>query len=99
MSFFRKLKERWGITSNWRFIKIMLIFSLTGLSAVQIRKLVFPFLGIGSETPTWLYILLWIILITPAYYLFMVIYSILLGEKDFFFGMMQKTFSRFNRKK
>jgi len=35
----------------------------------------------------------------PAYYLFMVIYSILLGEKEFFFGMMGKTFSRFRKKK
>lgn len=99
MSFFEKLKERWGITSNWRLIKILLIFSLTGMSAVQIRKLVFPFIGITSETPTWLYILIWLILITPAYYLFMVIFSTLLGEKEFFFGMMKKSFSRFNRKK
>lgn len=99
MSFFEKLKERWGITSNWRLFKILLIFSLTGLSAVQIRKLVFPFLGIDSSTPTWLYILLWLILITPAYYLFMVIFSTILGEREFFFGMMKKSFARFNRKK
>jgi hypothetical protein len=99
MSFFEKLKERWGITSNWRLFKILLIFSLTGLSAVQIRKLVFPLLGIDHSTETWLYILLWLILITPAYYLFMVFYSILLGEKEFFFGMMKKSFGRFNKKK
>jgi hypothetical protein len=99
MSFFEKLKERWGITSNWRLFKIFLIFSLTGMSAVQIRKLIFPFIGIGAQTPTWLYILLWLVLITPAYYFFMVIFSILLGEKDFFFAMMSKTFSRFTGKK
>ncbi|WP_018343537.1 DUF6787 family protein [Cytophaga aurantiaca] len=99
MSFFENLKARWGITSNWRFIKILLIFSLTGMCAVQIRKLIFPFLGIGAETPTWLYILLWLVLITPAYYFFMVIFSIALGEKEFFFGMMGKTFSRFSGKK
>ena len=99
MSFFEKLKERWGITSNWRLIKIFLIFSLTGMSAVQIRKLVFPFIGITSETPTWLYILIWLILITPAYYLFMVIFSTLFGEREFFFGMMKKSLGRFNRKK
>ena len=99
MSFFEKLKERWGITSNWRFIKILIIFSLTGMCAVQIRKLIFPFLGIGTDTPTWLYILLWLVLITPAYYFFMVIFSILLGEKDFFFAVMGKTFSRFKKKK
>lgn len=99
MSFLEKLKERWGITSNWRLVKILIIFSLTGMSAVQIRKFVFPLIGITADTPTWLYILLWILLITPAYYVFMVFYSILLGEKDFFFGMMQKSFGRFSRKK
>ncbi len=99
MSFFEKLKERWGITSNWRLFKILLVFSLTGLSAVQIRKLVFPFLGIDSSTATWLYILLWVILITPAYYLFMIIFSAILGEREFFFGIMKKSFARFNKKK
>lgn len=99
MSFFEKLKARWGITSNWRLFKILLIFSLTGMSAVQIRKLIFPLIGIGTDTPTWLYILLWLVLITPAYYFFMVIFSMLLGEKDFFFNMMSKSFSRFSRKK
>lgn len=99
MSFIEKIKERWGITSNWRLIKILLIFSLTGMSAVQIRKLIFPFIGITSETPTWLYILLWLVLITPAYYFFMVIYSMILGEKDFFFNIMTKSFSRFKKNK
>jgi len=99
MSFFEKLKQRWGITSNWRLFKILLIFSLTGMSAVQIRKLIFPLIGIGEQTPTWLYILLWLVLITPAYYFFMVIFSMALGEKEFFFNMMSKSFSRFSRKK
>jgi hypothetical protein len=99
MSFVQKIKERWGITSNWRLIKILIVFSLTGMASVQVRKLIFPFIGIGADTPTWLYILLWLVLITPAYYFFMVIFAILFREKEFFFGMMSKTFSRFKKKK
>lgn len=99
MAFIEKLKERWGIESNWRLVKIFIIFSITGMTAVQIRKLIFPLIGITSDTPTWLFILTWILLITPSYYFFMIIYSILLGEKKFFFGIMNKTLSRFKRKK
>ncbi|MBC7449888.1 MAG: prolipoprotein diacylglyceryl transferase [Cytophagales bacterium] len=99
MSFLEKLKQRWGITSNWRLVKILLIFSLTGMSAVQVRKIVFPLVGITPDTGLFIKIISWLVLVTPAYYLFTVIYSVLLGEKDFFFGMMQKTFSRFKRKK
>lgn len=99
MSFFEKLKDRWGITSNWRLFKILLIFSITGMSAVYIRKLIFPLIGIVETTSYWIKIPVWLVLITPFYYFFMVIFSILLGEKEFFFNMMSKSFSRFNRKK
>jgi len=99
MSFFEKLKERWGITSNWRLFKIFLIFSITGMSAVQVRKFIFPLIGIVETTSYWIKIPMWLLLITPFYYIFMVIYSVLLGEKEFFFNSMSKTFSRFKRKK
>jgi hypothetical protein len=99
MSFFEKLKERWGITSNWRLFKIFLIFSLTGASALQVRKFIFPLIGIVETTSYWIKIPVWLLLITPFYYFFMVVYSILLGEKEFFFNTMSKTFSRFKRKK
>ena len=99
MSFFEKLKTRWGITSNWRLVKILLVFSLTGMCAVQIRKLIFPLVGIDSSTPTWLYIILWLLMITPAYYIFLLFFSFILGEKEFFWGRMQKTVDRMKRKK
>jgi hypothetical protein len=99
MEWIENLKIRWGIESNWRLAKIFFIFSITGMTAVQLRKLVFPLIGIDSDTPTWLFIIVWILLITPSYYFFMIIYSIVFGEKKFFFGIMNKTLSRFKRKK
>lgn len=93
------LKERWGIESNWRFVKILLIFSFTGMSAVYVRKFIFPLIGITETTSLWIKIPSWLVLITPFYYMFMVFYAILLGEKEFFFNMMTKSFSRFKKKK
>ena len=92
------MKARWGITSNWRFAKILFIFAATGMSAVQVRKLLFPLIGITDMTAIWIKIIVWIVLLTPVYYLFMVFYAVLFGEREFFFGMMKKTFSRFRRK-
>ena len=34
---FEKLKQRWGVTSTWRFVAIMIVFSLAGMAVVQIR--------------------------------------------------------------
>ena len=99
MKWIEKLKDRWGIESNKQFWIIMLVFSITGMSAVQIRKLIFPLVGIGASTPMWLYILLWLLMITPFYYIFLTIYAWIFGQSKFFNAMTKKTFSRFTGKK
>jgi hypothetical protein len=96
---FDRLKDKWEIDSNWRLFKILLIFAITGMSAVQIRKFIFPMMGITDSTPWYIYFPVWLILITPFYYFFMVIYSNLLGEWEFFKKMMIKTWDRIKKKR
>jgi hypothetical protein len=94
-----RLKVKWEIESNWRLVKILFVFAITGMSSVQIRKLIFPILGISEQTPWYIYLPVWLILITPFYYAFMVLYAHLFGEWKFFKNMMIHTWNRIKKKR
>ena len=66
--FMKKLKERWGVTSNKQIVVIFIVFAITGFSSLQLAKPFLTLIGI-SETfqPHWLYRVLRIILIFPIY--------------------------------
>lgn len=49
--FIEKLMQRWGVESYGGLLLILFIFSITGMSALYVRKLVFGWLGVGAETP------------------------------------------------
>jgi hypothetical protein len=92
-----KLKEKWGITSNFDFVIICLVFALTGMSAVQIRKLIFPLLGITEQTEFYIKFFAWLFVLFPFYYAFLLVYAFIFRKFDFFWGMTKKTFGRFGR--
>jgi hypothetical protein len=95
---FEKLKLRWGITSNTQFWIIMLVFAITGMSAVQLRKFVFPLIGVDDSTSTGVRIGLWLLIVFPSYYVFMIVYSYIFGQFDFFWNfMIKKSFGRFGK--
>jgi hypothetical protein len=92
-----KVKEKWGITSNWDFIIICLVFALTGMSAVQIRKIIFPLLGITTETAFYIKFIAWLFFLFPFYYAFLLVYAFIFRKFDFFWNMTRKTFGRFGK--
>ena len=62
-----KLKERWGITTNFQLIIIFVVFAITGSSAAKLAVPVCEFFGIEQETSPWyIYWTLRILLIFPA---------------------------------
>jgi hypothetical protein len=98
-NFIEKLKQRWGVKSNWQLVIICVVFALTGMSAVQLRKLVFPLLGVNESTPFWQLIIIWLLIIFPFYYVFLLFYGFIFGQFPFFYGMVKKTLGRFRRVK
>ncbi|MBO9699592.1 MAG: prolipoprotein diacylglyceryl transferase [Sporocytophaga sp.] len=97
MSFWFKLKDKWGITSNWQMTIIFIVFGLTGISAVQIRKILFPLMGVVAETPFYIKFLLWLFVIFPFYYVFLLTYGFIFRQFPFFWGVTKKTFGRFGK--
>ena len=90
-----KLKEKWGITSNYQIIIILLVFSITGSIAVWIAKPVLNLVGLDKEgVSSWLFWPIRIFIIFPIYQILIVIIGTLFGQFKFFWAFEKKMLSR-----
>lgn len=95
---FKKLKDKWGIDNNFQFWLIFSIFGITGTSMLFIKPPLFGILGITSDIPIVLYVILYVLIITPVYFIVLLIIGSLLGQQKFFFNFVKKMFTRFHKK-
>jgi hypothetical protein len=90
-----KLKEKWGITSNYQIIIILLVFSITGSIAVWIAKPVLNLIGLDKEVVSpWLFWPIRILIIFPIYQILIVIIGTLFGQFKFFWSFEKKMLVR-----
>ncbi|MFN3402983.1 MAG: DUF6787 family protein [Cytophagaceae bacterium] len=92
-----RLKAKWGITSNLQLIIIFIVFAITGMSALQVKYLIFPFFGIDETTPFYIRMVVWLFTVFPFYYVFLLSYGFIFGQFNFFWNMTKKTFGRFGK--
>jgi sterol desaturase/sphingolipid hydroxylase (fatty acid hydroxylase superfamily) len=97
----KKLKQRWGISSNLQLTIIFIVFSITGSSAVYAAKPFLNWLGLYRENfaPDFIwggliYLSLRLILIFPIYQLLLIVYGWLFGQFRFFWEFEKKMLSR-----
>ena len=97
---FNRLKEKWGIESNFQILLIIIVFSLTGMSVVWARKLIWQLFGFTPDTSSWIKVPTYIALIFPMYQFMLIIYGTLFGQFKFFWAKEKAMFGRmFGRKK
>jgi len=89
-----KLKERWGINSNWQVIIILIVFTITGSTSVFIAKPVIELLGIHKDLGGFIYWFLRILVIFPLYQILLIGYGWLFGQFNFFKKFVVKFLSR-----
>lgn len=91
-----KLKERWGIESNWAIIAILIVFAINGSFSAWVAKPVTEFFGITRETvnPSWLYMPIRILLIFPIYQITLPVVGWLFGQFKFFWNFEKKFLRR-----
>ena len=95
-----KLKEKWGITSNFQIIIILLVFSITGSVAVWIAKPVLNLVGLEKEAiSAWIFWPIRIFIIFPIYQILIVIIGALFGQFKFFWAFEKKMLSRLGFKR
>lgn len=95
-----KLKERWGISSNFQLIVIFMVFAITGSSSVYVAKPFLAWINLNREAfgEAWwggtIYWTLRLLLIFPFYQVLLVIFGWLFGQFKFFWGFEKKMLSR-----
>ena len=92
-----KLKSRWGKTSTFQVIIILVVFACTGFTVLYVEEVIFKLLGIGEEK-SWLLALLIFFLITlPLYNIILLIYGFIFGQFRFFINFERRFFGRMIR--
>lgn len=89
-----RLKEKWGIKSNWHLALIFLVFSITGSLSVYVKAILFNLIGVDRETSLLIMIPLYIITIIPTYYVLLLLIGTLLGQYRFFLAFEKKSLGR-----
>lgn len=92
--FLEKLMKRWGVTGYGKLVLILLIFSVTGISTLFVKELFFGWMGIGSQTETWIRIAAWVITVIPAYQVLFLFFGFLFGQFDFVWRFEKKSANR-----
>lgn len=90
-----KLKERWGINSNWALCAIFIVFAINGSFAAWVARPATEFLGLSKETVSpWVYYPLRILLVFPIYQLTLPLVGWLFGQFKFFWAFEKKFLTR-----
>ncbi|MGK4568765.1 DUF6787 family protein [Flavobacterium sp. 3HN19-14] len=86
-----KLKERWGITSNFQLVVIFVVFAINGSLSARISAFFLDLLGITKEnTNIFLYYIILLVLVLPLYPFMIIVIGWLFGQYQFFFPFAKK---------
>ena len=86
----KKLKERWGVTSNLQLTIIFIVFAITGSTAAYLSKPFTDLIGLTKYNLGWLYIPVRLIAIFPIYNVLLVSIGFIFGQFDFFWNFEKK---------
>lgn len=98
MSWIDKLKEKWGLTSLWQVVIVLVVFACTGFTVLFIKQPVIAFFTDGGEQSGW-FTFFYYLLILPIYNVILLVYGFLFGQFEFFWNYEKKMLNRFRRKK
>ena len=86
----QKLKERWGVQSNFQLTIIFIVFAITGSASAWLSKPFCLWLGITKEDLGFWFTPVRLILIFPIYQVLQVLIGLLFGQFKFFWTFEKK---------
>ena len=90
----KKLKERWGIKSNFQIVIIFIVFGITGsVSAYFSGPLTEVIIGSNSELHWSIKLLIRFIVLTPIYQVLLLFFGYIFFQYTFFFKFVKKFMS------
>lgn len=90
----RKLKERWGITSNIQLSIIFIVFAITGSASAWLSKPLCYLLGITKDDLGMWFMPVRLLLIFPIYQVLLVFIGFIFGQFSFFWAFEKKMLKR-----
>ena len=103
--FLNRLKEKWGITSNFQLVVIFIVFGLTGSFSVRLGKPILDFVALKPENFESLFMgeaLYWVLrllIIFPVYQILLLIFGALFLQFRFFLNFEKKILKRIGFKR
>lgn len=95
-----KLKERWGIESNFQIVIIFIVFAINGSLSMYLTNPLTELIGISKETTNpWVYWPVRIFVVFVVYQVTLVFVGALFGQKKFFWNMEKKMLQRMGFKR
>lgn len=88
----QRLALRWGVEPG-RVVIILLVFACTGFTVLFLKRPVQAYFTGGSD-PSWVFSLIYYILILPIYNVLLLIYGALFGQFRFFWAFEKRFFAR-----
>jgi hypothetical protein len=85
-----KLKQRWGVTSNFQLVIIFIVFAITGSLSAYLSKPFTNWLGITKEDLGGWYLPIRLIAIFPIYQVLLVAIGAVFGQFKFFWWFEKK---------
>ena len=85
-----KLKERWGVTSNFQLTIIFIVFAITGSASAWLSKPFCDWLGITKEDLGFWFTPVRLLLIFPIYQVLLVLIGFIFGQFKFFWAFEKK---------
>lgn len=85
-----KLKQRWGVTSNFQLVIIFIVFAITGSLSAYLSKPFTNWLGITKEDLGGWYLPIRLIAIFPIYQVLLVAIGTAFGQFKFFWWFEKK---------
>lgn len=90
-----KLKKRWNVNTGWDVLIILVVFACTGFSILYIKRILFAWVGISSNTTeAWIRWVANIVIILPLYQVVLLFWGYIFGKFSFFWEFEKRMFSR-----
>lgn len=86
----QKLKERWGVQSNFQLTIIFIVFAITGSASAWLSKPFCLWLGITKHDLGFWFTPVRLILIFPIYQVLLVLMGFIFGQFKFFWAFEKK---------
>ncbi len=91
----KKLKEKWGITSNFQLFIICVVFAITGSVSAIISGPVIDYLFEGLNINKYLKFILQLVIIMPIYQVLLLFFGFIFFQYNFFLQFVKKFLSFF----